>query len=353
MKSAANICSLTEGATTPETFVPFGHELDMVSRTENLYDKNNASMNFLGYVNNTTFAVVSSSRDSFSIIVPVEPNTTYTVVKPTTSRFRVGLFTSYPYVGEVATAIYGDRDGNGVDRGTSLTFTTSSNTSYILAFVRNYDDAGATNDQMKNSTVVFKVSITPIYIGNEPLYENEYVDYTEQEVYRRTANFFNAEIQRGFLSTTDASERTGEQYNNRLRSGFMPEILPMGTYTIYANGVDNVSYRAYNDNKTYVYSESLGSWENLPYTFTLNAARYIRFVFRKRSDVTLQVDNISNVMLIAGTIQPETYTPYLQPTDPPISLPALPTCDGTTVIDYIGSGTAPEKVMFKYRKEGF
>lgn len=43
----------------------------------------------------------------------------------------------------------------------------------------------------------------------------------------------------------------------------------------------------------------------------------------------------------------------LSPTDPPAPLPALPTCDGETVVDYAGSGTAPEKVLLKYRKEGY
>lgn len=43
----------------------------------------------------------------------------------------------------------------------------------------------------------------------------------------------------------------------------------------------------------------------------------------------------------------------LTPTDPPVALPALPTCEGTTIVDYAGSGTAPEKVVLEYRKENF
>lgn len=39
----------------------------------------------------------------------------------------------------------------------------------------------------------------------------------------------------------------------------------------------------------------------------------------------------------------------LTPTDPPIPLPALPTCKGETVVDYAGGGTAPEKVYFEYQ----
>lgn len=44
----------------------------------------------------------------------------------------------------------------------------------------------------------------------------------------------------------------------------------------------------------------------------------------------------------------------LTPQDPPVALPALPTCDGTTIVDYAGQSVAvPEKVELTYRKEGF
>ena len=44
----------------------------------------------------------------------------------------------------------------------------------------------------------------------------------------------------------------------------------------------------------------------------------------------------------------------LTPTDPPVALPALPTCEGTTIVDYAGQSQAvPEKVLLEYRKEGF
>lgn len=44
----------------------------------------------------------------------------------------------------------------------------------------------------------------------------------------------------------------------------------------------------------------------------------------------------------------------LTPTDPPVPLPALPMCNGKTIVDYAGeSQSIPEKVLLKYRKEGF
>jgi hypothetical protein len=43
----------------------------------------------------------------------------------------------------------------------------------------------------------------------------------------------------------------------------------------------------------------------------------------------------------------------LTPTDPPVTLPALPTCEGETIIDYVGESVAqPEKVLLEYAKGG-
>jgi hypothetical protein len=38
--------------------------------------------------------------------------------------------------------------------------------------------------------------------------------------------------------------------------------------------------------------------------------------------------------------------------DPPVTLPALPTCEGTTIVDYVGQSVAPEKVLLEYAKGG-
>jgi hypothetical protein len=42
----------------------------------------------------------------------------------------------------------------------------------------------------------------------------------------------------------------------------------------------------------------------------------------------------------------------LTPTDPPVPLTALPTCEGETIVDYVGGSVAPEKVVLEYKKGG-
>ena len=43
---------------------------------------------------------------------------------------------------------------------------------------------------------------------------------------------------------------------------------------------------------------------------------------------------------------------FLKPVDPPVPLPALPTCEGTTIISFAGQSVAPEKVLLEYKKGG-
>ena len=59
-------------------------------------------------------------------------------------------------------------------------------------------------------------------------------------------------------------------------------------------------------------------------------------------------------MMTDSEIPPQTYEPYVAPVDPPVPLPALPTVDGITIMDYAGQSAAvPSRFTAKYRKEGF
>ena len=171
-------------------------------RTENLFNKENSSMRYYGYINSVTGKVIISTAGSLSIIVSVKPNSNYTISKLATTRFRVGLFTNYPVENSVATDLYGDRDGGGIDSGTTLSFSTSANTAYIMAFIRNYNDT-ATSEEMLSSVMVnegstalpyepygYKIPVTvsdgtssittPVYIGTEPLHKiGDYADYVD------------------------------------------------------------------------------------------------------------------------------------------------------------------------------
>jgi hypothetical protein len=349
---------------------------------ENFYDKNNASMNFIGYIN-TNGTVIASSSGSFSIIVPVEPNTTYTIVKPATSRFRVGLFTSYPHIQDDATAMYGDRDRPGTDYGTSLTFTTSNDTSYILAFIRNYDDAGTTNEQMKNSTMVLKGSITP----------ESYIPYGECG--ERTENLFD--YRREFDGqTTDA---TYFRY-------YLLQLQPNTSYTIYSNAPSSTtpnetSFIITADEDPFNTATG-GIWENQAFTLMTKNSGLVKVGLRRlkggaSSTIPILTENDFAtgkywLNLVKGSTVSSTYAPFgyklpltsgntpvdiyigddtlsteeyidsgtgkiyrmvsgvLTPTDPPVPFPQIPTSANSTTVSWAGEGLAPSEVEFEYER---
>ena len=194
----------------------------------------------------------------------------------------------------------------------------------------------STSDGTSNTT-------TTIYIGDEPLEKDEYVDYTAQKVYRRTVNKYDIATQTKnsglSVNGSTASSTTSS------RSDYIA-VAPEATYTKKANAVDTVKRitQFFDSNKRFLSNTTPDSSE-MPQTFTTpNNCAFVRIAYPIGS---------TQVMLVEGSDAPAQFIPYLQPIDPPVPLPALPTCEGTTVIDYAGQSGEPEKVLLKYRKEGF
>ena len=104
-------------------------EVDVVGK--NLFDKNNTDVkNWL--IVNSTYVIQSSSNEK-SVIVKVQPNTTYTISKILTNRFRVGEYSTIPDLGDTLNNYV--RVGN--DAGTSITITTLSTTNYLVINIVN------------------------------------------------------------------------------------------------------------------------------------------------------------------------------------------------------------------------
>jgi len=118
-----------------------------------------------------------------------------------------------------------------------------------------------------------------------------------------TPNLFNAEIEQGsFISSS------GAEYANytRVRSTFEDDTIPAGTYTINAAGAERVGVYVYDATKNYVSAQSVTEWKRLPFTFTINNAYYVRFVFSHVNDGTIVPTDVYNIMLNAGS----TPSPY-------------------------------------------
>lgn len=178
---------------------------------------------------------------------------------------------------------------------------------------------------------------TPIYIGDDPLGKDEYVDYQAGKIYRRAANLFN-----GYFEQGTTASGVPKEANNRVRSNIIAAVA--GAFCVDFKNKENfdVAFDFWNGSALV----EATSWLSTKNYTTPNNATGVRIKIRKSNDAPFTPTEVVDFGMYSG------YAPYLQPTDPPVALPALPTCEGTTIVDYAGSGTAPEKVVLEYKKGG-
>ena len=106
-------------------------ELCKIGDYQDYFTKNSGKNKFDGtYVNAYTAAAspytFSSSSNSRSGIVKVEPNTTYTISKEASNRFRIGEYSSQPEIGVSTATNFISTDGT-----TTYTLTTGNTTNYL------------------------------------------------------------------------------------------------------------------------------------------------------------------------------------------------------------------------------
>lgn len=145
----------------------------MVKRTgKNLFDKNDNSMDAgklypgasgVGYSNNAS-----------SVLIPCSPNTTYTLSKVVTNRFRLCWLSEYPVVDST---VCNDLIDN--NTASSLTITTGATAKYLFAYVRTSSDT-LTKEEVF-ATVQAEVGSTASEY--EPFIGNSYPMALGQDVY--------------------------------------------------------------------------------------------------------------------------------------------------------------------------
>lgn len=189
--------------------------------------------------------------------------------------------------------------------------------------------------------VTINNAIKIIYL-NTPLRkvsnEVEYIDYKQQQYHRVRKNLFNTTITKGSLTGT------GDYvfFNGSLVSGFV-ELEP-GNYTISCTGVHSIYIALYDYNKNYISRAGFSTWKTLPTTFKMPEVGYIRCVF-KNDNSEPNVSDISNIQIEPGNIASE-YEPYIENTEIPVLLPAIPTVDGTNIIT-VDTETQPSKIYLQ------
>lgn len=110
-------------------------------------------------------------------------------------------------------------------------------------------------------------------------------------------NVYGATLEQGSFETFSGAEITA---NNRVRTTFDNQA-PTGTYTVTAEGADDVVIYAYTNNNTSSWSsaDSVTTRQPMPYTFTTSQNLYLRFAFRHNDNTTIAPSDVSNVKVIA------------------------------------------------------
>jgi hypothetical protein len=176
-----------------------------------------------------------------------------------------------------------------------------------------------------------------LFIGSTKLGEEEYVDYAEQKVYKRTENFINpneTEQGEGYIANTILTT-TGTV---AAAWGWTTEYIRVSPSTTYCFFTDlfratlaNAIIAIYNSEREAIQNvQREGHLTSVTYsaencmTFTTPAnAYYLR----------LSVDkNGTMLMLTEGSTAPAQYIPYLQPTEPPAPFPPISTYKGENTL---------------------
>ena len=315
-----------------ESGEPTGYKLPMTvesGETENLFDKDEY---LNAYKSNTILneygSEISSTVNGYSTYkINVIPEQTYTLKGQTSAAYT--YYSRMYWLGSNDEFLGRSDSFENVFSNSIFTFTTPQNCYKIeMQFSVGLDFSDVM--LVKGSTAPDHyiphryTTDTPIYIGDSKLMAEEYVDYESGKVYKRTENLFNwgkAKL------NTGVTWATGEeiQINGRNLSDYMP--VEVAEYTTS----DDVFFLFYNEQKEYVgyYDGSnfvktganvATSKVSVPYT------GYIRIIIFGTIDV------LKSFMLAKGSTPPETYIPYLLPTDPPIALPELSTYQGENTL---------------------
>lgn len=269
-----------------------------------------------------------------------------------------GLLAARLFGDSGGTVVWGEYDG-------TLPAAYTADGSY-LADYRVYGASGGVGDETESGEPAgYKVPIsvsdgttsatTPIYIGGTALGEDEYIDYGAGKIYRTTKNIMpsaaaGSATDHGVTVTCDGNSTyqiSGRANGNAvirfdLREFTIPAALDNG-----GNGVIALSYPRDPDVTIYLLDGNNA-------VYTINP--YYGNVYTDYG-VGLSIDGIAFaiadgqyadefpfIIMITndGTVPSviDDYVPHLTPTDPPVPLPQLPTCEGVTTTDYAGKATA-------------
>jgi len=209
-----------------------------VLTTKNLFNKDNANILNAYFDNNVP---ITSDNGTRVIYIPCKENTTYTISKAQSNRFRVGYTTELPTTN---TSVSGVISNNSA---TSIKITTGNNATYIVAFVWINSDT-LTLNQVLDSIQIEEGSTATTYEAFIPNTIN-----VNNEKYTDTINVG---------TSINDKNRVNILYSKNL---FDKETTPIfngyinDDGSITANASNRILYIPIEDNKTYTIQKEVGN----------------------------------------------------------------------------------------------
>ncbi len=335
---------IPDGNTTRYFFKTIAETLTVTSTTDQLCSHYSYAIVATGTAN-VGFRVTGTSTDSTRIAIR-SPDTDL----DTTEKYRAFYASEYAnrrpvtayYVlanpvteqVEVPPGLAGTIEGYLIQSGTP----TESNPIYPVA-----NGIELPNGKYEVYVDVYKIPLTvsgnnsqsqsyDAYIGSTKLYEDEYADYESGKVYKRTENLWDAQ----------SASLTFKQVASTGSKRWAFTITEPGIYTVKCfDGRRGYVYcRRYNvstDNYGTLYRLSVPEeGSESPQTATLEVDSDLILLIYPRSDETADdvttLFNLAKLCVVPGSTVPETFIPYLQPTDPPVPFEAIQTFNGENTL---------------------
>ena len=185
-----------------------------------------------------------------------------------------------------------------------------------------------------------------LFIGDSKLYEDEYLDFVEQKLYKRTKQLFDYKTMAPINERGKYLKQNGDTRN--ATSWAVTDYIPLNDTSITLSLMSNIgsapSLCVYDQNKSYLDGMEYNGQSTKKLNIT--GAAYARFSYIWDNTVPA-TSTIDKIMLNSGSTA-EPFAPYYNPTDPPVPLPPIPTYIGKNSID-VDTTTAPDKVVVEYQ----
>lgn len=287
---------LTPGSTAPSTYIPYGFQIPLTDTGENLWQYK-AGLE-VGYLN-INGAVTRSVNWRVSPFIDISGTT------------KVYIFNNNNS-GDAPSICFYDSEQQIIS---GVAYQGRHNFSVIVPNNTKYCKVCVFADNYYEFVLTTNAATYPLYIGDSKLGEEEYVDYGEGKIYKRTENLFNKNAKdpdNGFVSSRyispDGNTGSSKYYDI---SEYMP-IQSQATYYVYGfPGSSSYACAFYDNQKSLISATAYTNANRLEVISPQNAA-YIRITIFKNATSTMVLPETS-----------ETYIPYLQPTDPPAPFPAI------------------------------